>query len=119
MLTGGAYVAVTQVPSLKTRVTEYVNPRVKEARLINQLQSDLQVLGDQTTAPATIRQTASKAKDLAAQIAAINDNSSGLVPTIVTKVRDAASAIAPLLPASVAQFLPIATPAPTPACPTK
>jgi hypothetical protein len=124
IVVGGAYLAVTHVPSLRANIIEYANPRIKEARLLTELQTSIDAAASATISSPAVRQAAAtKAKSLVAQISELNDKNSGLVPTVVEKVIDVAKTVTPILPASVAQYLPdVLTSTPTPVaspCPAR
>jgi hypothetical protein len=118
VLGGGSYFAIHQIPSLKANIIEYANPRVKEARLLKQLDTTLNAVASATSTVAAKQEAITKAKQLTAEIADINADNSTFIATMVEKAGDVASAVAQVLPESVGKYLPVAliastTPAPT------
>lgn len=116
ILAGGAYLAVDHIPSLRANIIEYANPRIKEARLLTELQTHIDTAASVTiSSPATRQAAAAKARAIVAQIAEINDDNSGMIPVVVEKIVNVAQSVTPMLPAVVTKFLPdalTATPAP-------
>ena len=118
IVVGGAYLAFDNVPSLKANILEMVNPRVQEAKLVDQLDTTLTELESATT-PAQRNILITKSQELLKGIATINTAHSGVVAGIVTKVTDALTRTA-TSPTATSPASPVGatmTPATTPCAP--
>jgi len=101
ILATGAYFAVNQIPSLKERVIEAVNPAAKERRLLGELSANLDEIEkkleeagrekEEAAAREKIKSSAAlleKSKGIMAEISKINEGA-GIIGSRVGKVIDA------------------------------
>jgi hypothetical protein len=87
VIVGGSALLVNNVPSLKANILEVVNPRVQEQKLVQKLQTTLTDAGNAATNAARDKLIA-ESQALLKSIADINDNHSGIVDGVVSKVTD-------------------------------
>lgn len=118
VIAGGSYFAMNQMPNLKANIVEYANPRVKEARLLKQLDTTLSTVTSTASTTLAKQEAVAKARQLTAEISDINADNSTFIATMVEKAGDVASTVAQILPESVGKYLPTtltasSTPAPT------
>jgi hypothetical protein len=94
VLVGGSVLLVNNVPYLKANILEVVNPRVQEQKLVQKLQTTLTDLGNLPTGQAGAITSAARdkliteSKALLQNISSINDNHSGVVDGVISKVTD-------------------------------
>jgi len=103
ILAVGAYFALNQIPSLKEKVIEAINPAAKERRLLGELKVNLDEI-DKSLQEATKQKQADKilekinnsqnllknSKDLLGEISKINSNT-GVIGSQIGKIIDALS----------------------------
>jgi DNA repair exonuclease SbcCD ATPase subunit len=124
MLAVGAYFVVNQIPSLKERVIEAINPAAKEERLLGELKANLDEVEKSLEETAQqkgsdkIREKISnsknlleKSKNLLGEISKINQDT-GIIGSQIGKIIDAFSDQTPY----PADHLGSNTPPPAPAC---
>ncbi len=87
LLAGGSVLAVNTIPSLKANIIETVNPRVKEQKLVRELQKSLDALADSAVI-AKNKAAITKSQELLQQISELNGEHAGLVDSIISKVAD-------------------------------
>ncbi len=89
---GGGFL-INQVPSWKQKIIEVINPSAKEARLLGELKASLNELTGSLNSPAdkstNSDELISKSKSLVDEIAAINQNNSGIIKQQVGKIINA------------------------------
>jgi DNA repair ATPase RecN len=129
VLAAGAYFAINQIPSLKARVIEAVNPAAKEARLLGELENNLNEI-DKSLKEATEQKGLDKirekinssknllenSKDLLSEISEINSDT-GVIGSQIGKIINALSDQTPY-PADHLQSS-VAPPTPIYSCPPR
>ena len=122
VIAGGSVLLVNNVPYLKANILEVVNPRVQEQKLVQKLQTTLTDVGDATTNAARDK-LITESQALLQNISDINDNHSGVVDGVISKVTDTllGTATPSVIPPTVTVMVtvtvtpsPQATPAPSP-----
>ena len=103
ILAVGTYLAINQIPSLKERVTEVINPAAKEGRLLGELQENLDEIGKnleemgKQKSPTQVREKIQdskglleKSKNILGEISKINQDA-GIIGSQIGKIINAFS----------------------------
>ena len=100
ILGAGALILFTRSPDLKANMLEIINPRIKEARLLGELNKNLGKLesrfsgvsevtpSDEADVRFTDREVLEQARELVGEIETINKKNSGRVRNTVTRILD-------------------------------
>jgi hypothetical protein len=87
LLAGGSVLAVNLVPSLKGNIIETINPRIKEQKLVSELQKNLDALSNSSVVTKN-NAVVAKSQELLKQISDLNVEHTGLVDAVISKVAD-------------------------------